>query len=1537
MRSSSGRGCGKVSSVDLQAAAALLWATRLLNGDLKSPWVGPYIPGVHLDLRVYDDCGQSLMAANHIGEVLNVHPDYNCTPGNPPLAGVLGTSLSRTTTTVASLLAETNIAIYGISATLSSLSDTEKYPNYFRTIPSDLTQSKVLVELAQRLGWTYVAGLYSKDNYGIQGFQEFKRLATQSGICVFKEESFSQSDPDLVDKLKTFVRALLNALTQTRQGSLGVILYAQVDIVLEMFKMIEKERSKWFDQDRLEDLYWLSSEGVGTSQAIAEKMEDYQQSKLFSISAATVELQDFQDFFFDLLDNPEQLGPYWESLVRDYLTEEFNCPFTASPTRTCRLRTKIPQYDYVPVALDAMYSLAALLKTAHARKCAGGVGVCQELAQALEEGLLKVAQPEPLNYSLVFDSDRLPAGFRQGRMLVRDQFEDFVTADSPLYFINVAKAGQWDKIGEYRNGSITFESEADLNRVPRSECGRECTVCLIKDRLSYVHYPGDLLILGLYSLREPGSGDSFDCSTKYRSQGATTAAFLAFQRAVVKLSAETGSGSDVAYPKLGALVLDDCYNRLTASWLLVALLSGTVKIKDDSGKEIDMSKVVAVVGSQSSSVTLNALSVLTPLRMPTVSYSATSPDLDDRDDYPYFLRPVPSDSLQARALVDLLLAINVTHVGAMRQDNNYGLRGMQIFVDIAEAEGICVETPSVVGDSTPDSRVTEMLKTIINSKAAVVVVFLTESTAIKVLDRASEEGEKLTFVASEAWGVSPRTVQETRYKAARGALVLTVDSSQEAFSVNVDMEEYLRGLTTPSVTRDPEWLRDFWEKQLTCNLPGGFDNGFPVDCDPNARLSEDAVQGLAADQKVVQTIHSVFSIATALRDTCGNSSECRLTDDAPVFVSAIKTVQLVDEYGRKFRPFLDSGNGNVGFTIHNVQRLGGSEYKYTKVGKYDPSSGLQIDGEILFYSNFGQEETAVESRCDPNARQCDHICGPGRSTTTASPVISTSPVVGGGGKEGLVAAVVVLVLVCLALLALGVVVVVCARRRHAPLKTFFSSRVPRSPSSSTHHYNEPSDSTSRSSRSVIGHQAMSVVSEPQTGFAEGLGYLDVLPPEVDDLSFDDQDNSWQRPTPARGSRQRLYQQRQHDDLLRQLQDRKRMQELWRPPDDQPLAARHLLEQQARPRASSASHAERPKLLSLQRKGARGGNRNASESGSSLSVPEAHIAPRPRALSQDAATGIRTGPVSETDQQLLLRYLASMQAQRQNAALAGRAPQGQEVSRSGQGSPMPVAGQAPRKGRQGTPTGQPGTPSTPDAGTPVQRAPITTSRVAHNLDPDTASPGVASSMQNYGSLLYLHPVATDEQHNVHLSPQTSPNTPPAAAFAFPPGAFVMVPASMFQSPPTSVSQAAPGGPGYPGTPAAKTGREPNSTTVPTGVHRPHADFAPHSSSGPTMGQSLTLGQQDVPNDLSGHGRPPGAQNSRKTAAQKPKTRHAKDGRDPIESIPYIQGYELVPVPPPCGPTRQQDSDLGSGDSNQTSGDSGNGEDITNSSDVNMGSG
>ena len=57
--------------------------------------------------------------------------------------------------------------------------------------------------------------------------------------------------------------------------------------------------------------------------------------------------------------------------------------------------------------------------------------------------------------------------------------------------------------------------------------------------------------------------------------------------------------------------------------------------------------------------------LLSLFNIPQIGYSATSKDLSDKSLYRYFLRVVPSDKLQARALIDIVRYFNWTFISTV--------------------------------------------------------------------------------------------------------------------------------------------------------------------------------------------------------------------------------------------------------------------------------------------------------------------------------------------------------------------------------------------------------------------------------------------------------------------------------------------------------------------------------------------------------------------------------------------------------------------------------------------------------------------------------------------------------------------------------------------------------------------------------------------------------------------------------------------------------------------------------------------------------
>ena len=65
--------------------------------------------------------------------------------------------------------------------------------------------------------------------------------------------------------------------------------------------------------------------------------------------------------------------------------------------------------------------------------------------------------------------------------------------------------------------------------------------------------------------------------------------------------------------------------------------------------------------------------------IPVVSYASTSRLLEDKSRFKYFLRTVPSDNLQAQAMVAIIQAFNWSFVSTIASDTEYGRSGIDAF------------------------------------------------------------------------------------------------------------------------------------------------------------------------------------------------------------------------------------------------------------------------------------------------------------------------------------------------------------------------------------------------------------------------------------------------------------------------------------------------------------------------------------------------------------------------------------------------------------------------------------------------------------------------------------------------------------------------------------------------------------------------------------------------------------------------------------------------------------------------------------------
>lgn len=66
----------------------------------------------------------------------------------------------------------------------------------------------MIVEILQQMSWTYVAVVYSNDDYGYKASVKLSELASKKGICIFKSfplgTGTASFNSDLLSLIKVF-------------------------------------------------------------------------------------------------------------------------------------------------------------------------------------------------------------------------------------------------------------------------------------------------------------------------------------------------------------------------------------------------------------------------------------------------------------------------------------------------------------------------------------------------------------------------------------------------------------------------------------------------------------------------------------------------------------------------------------------------------------------------------------------------------------------------------------------------------------------------------------------------------------------------------------------------------------------------------------------------------------------------------------------------------------------------------------------------------------------------------------------------------------------------------------------------------------------------------------------------------------------------------------------------------------------------------------------------------------------------------------
>uniref|UniRef100_A0A3P9B501 Extracellular calcium-sensing receptor-like n=1 Tax=Maylandia zebra TaxID=106582 RepID=A0A3P9B501_9CICH len=220
------------------------------------------LPNVTLGYTLYDNCAElgigfrgALSLVSGQEEQIILH---NTCVGNPPVVGIVGDSSSTRSIAISSVLGLYRVPMVSYFATCSCLSDRQKYPSFFRTIPSDAFQVQAMIQILKHFGWTWAGLLITDDDYGFHAARSLQSELSVSGEGCLAYVEVLPTDKD-TDELRRIVDVMKKSTARV------VIAFVFETHMINLMEEIERQN--------VTGLQWLASEGWTATAAVLQTPE----------------------------------------------------------------------------------------------------------------------------------------------------------------------------------------------------------------------------------------------------------------------------------------------------------------------------------------------------------------------------------------------------------------------------------------------------------------------------------------------------------------------------------------------------------------------------------------------------------------------------------------------------------------------------------------------------------------------------------------------------------------------------------------------------------------------------------------------------------------------------------------------------------------------------------------------------------------------------------------------------------------------------------------------------------------------------------------------------------------------------------------------------------------------------------------------------------------------------------------------------------------------------------------------------------------
>uniref|UniRef100_A0A4W6D742 G-protein coupled receptors family 3 profile domain-containing protein n=1 Tax=Lates calcarifer TaxID=8187 RepID=A0A4W6D742_LATCA len=397
-----------------------------------------------------------------------------------------------------------------------------------------------------------------------------------------------------------------------------------------------------------------------------------------------------------------------------------------------------------------------------------------------------------------------------------------------------------------------------------------------------------------------------------------------------------------------------------------------------------------IIGDASSGISMALLRSLGSFRIPLVSYFASCSCLSDQREFPTFMRTMPSDAFQIRALARLVSYFGWTWVGVIGVESDYARFAIQLFLQESVQYGVCAAYTHFYPVTLSQQALDKLLNM---ASSKVIINFSGESEMqgiLKEIGRWNITG--LQWIASEAWATA--TLLWEKFG---DLLTGTLGFAIRRADVIPGLEEHLTSLR-PSDIHKSGFLAEFWEETFNCRLNGSVNShshgvGNYLDRLPcKGTESLDDVYSPYSDVTQLRVSYNVYKAVYLVAHALQDMSDCKggkgpFSNGTCADPKHFKPWQLI-HYLRRANfsalgeevNFDQNGDPIAYYDLVNWQRSPDGSLHLVKVGFYDASSpagySLVINDSVIQWPclsewlNFASQasRSVCSDSCPPGSR-----------------------------------------------------------------------------------------------------------------------------------------------------------------------------------------------------------------------------------------------------------------------------------------------------------------------------------------------------------------------------------------------------------------------------------------------------------------------------------------------------------------------------------------------------------------------------------------